>query len=294
MHLKWADESAPLILVTGATGKQGGAVSRHLLQAGFRVRALTRKPESIASKRLLGQGAELVAGDLDDYSSLQNAVRDVYGVFSVQNYWEKGVGYSGEIRQGQQMAEAAKQAGVSHYVQSSMAKGENFDGIEHFKSKLAVETYVAQMGLPATIIGTVYFMDNVLDPKMGGVMTFPTLAGSLRADIPFHLLAVDDLGGMVAAVFKDRYRFIGQRVDVASDCLTIAQMKAIYRQTSGKYPKSWRIPAWLLRLLNQEFALQLQWHNKIGWRFGLDNVKSIYPHLTSFQHFLRMHQVTNL
>jgi uncharacterized protein YbjT (DUF2867 family) len=285
---------SPRILVTGATGKQGGAVARHLLQAGFRVRGLTRNSESLAAKRLVDQGAEIVVGNLNDCASLRQALAGIDGVFSVQNFWEKGVGLEGEIQQGKNLADAAKQSGVKHYIQSSMAKGEHFQDIAHFASKAAIESYVMQIGLPYTIIGTVYFMDNVLDPKAGGSMTFPTLAGSLPADLPFYLLAVNDLGGVVTAIFQAGDRWIGQRVDIASDRLTIAQMKAIYQQTSGNAPKSWRLPNWMLSLINREFAQQLRWQKKIGWTFELDMVRSIYPNLTSFQQFLSQHKVVNL
>ncbi len=76
-----------LILVTGATGQQGGAVARHLLnQPGFTVRALTRNPAKPAARSLAQQGAELVQGDLEDLASVQRALKDAYGVFSVQNF----------------------------------------------------------------------------------------------------------------------------------------------------------------------------------------------------------------
>jgi uncharacterized protein YbjT (DUF2867 family) len=125
-----------LILVTGATGKQGGAVTRHLLKNGFKVRALIRDPESLAAKQLLAQGATIVVGNLDDRDSLQQAVVGVDGVFSVQNYWGKGIGYEGEIRQGKNLADVAKSAGVHHFVQSTMADGRTFPNqLEHFNSK---------------------------------------------------------------------------------------------------------------------------------------------------------------
>lgn len=85
----------------------------------------------------------------------------------MQNYWEKGVGFAGEIRQGKNLADEAKAAGVVHFVQSSMAAAEDFRGVAHFASKAEVEKYVEQITLPRTIIGTVYFMDNLLDSKMG-------------------------------------------------------------------------------------------------------------------------------
>lgn len=288
------DNSQKTVLVAGATGKQGGAVARHLLQAGFPVKALTRNLESAAAKRLLAEGAEIVAGNLDNLESLKAALKGTYGVFSVQNYWEKGVGFAGEVRQGRNLADAAKWAGIEHYVQSSMAKGRNFEEIDHFASKVAVEEYIGRIGLPYTIVGTVYFMDNILDPKMGGGMTFPTLSGSLRSEVEFHLLAIDDLGGIVAQVFQNRDRFWHRRLDIASDCLTVAGMKEIYQRISGKQPKSFSIPNWLMRFLNREFAMQLKWHDRDGWSFELDRVRVIYPKITSFEQFLRQHRVTGL
>jgi uncharacterized protein YbjT (DUF2867 family) len=93
-----------IILVTGATGKQGSAVVRHALRQGFTVRALTRNPDSLTARALLAKGVEVVKGDMEDLASLRQAMKDVYGVFSVQNYWEKNVGYDGEIRQATNLA----------------------------------------------------------------------------------------------------------------------------------------------------------------------------------------------
>jgi uncharacterized protein YbjT (DUF2867 family) len=111
-------ESGRTVLVSGATGQQGESVARELLERGFGVRALTRDPEKPAAKELAERGAEVVRGDLDDRSSLERALEGVYGVFSVQNFWEAG--YEGEVRQGTHLADAAKEAGVSHLVYSSV------------------------------------------------------------------------------------------------------------------------------------------------------------------------------
>jgi len=103
------------VLVTGATGNQGGAVADHLLKGGeFAVRALTRDPEKPAARALAGRGAEVVEGDLDDRASLDRALAGVYGVFSVQNFWETG--YEREVEQGERMADAARDAEVDHSV----------------------------------------------------------------------------------------------------------------------------------------------------------------------------------
>lgn len=282
------------ILVTGSTGKQGGAVARHLLGGGFRVRALTRNPAGAAARQLADLGAEVVGGDLTDVPSLLRALKGVDGVFSVQNYWEKGGGFSGEVRQGKNLADAAKQVGVAHFVQSTMAAAATFQGIEHFESKREIEAYIDRLGLPRTFLGTVYFMDNVLEPKLGGALTFPILSGSLGRDTPLQMVAVTDLGGVATAIFTDPARFVGTRVDVAGDRLTVPQMKAVYRRVTGDRPKAYWFPAPLTRLINREFAAQLRWHNTVGWTFGPEAALAVYPAMTTFESFLRRHGVRNL
>ena len=284
-----------LILVVGATGKQGGAVARHLLTNGFKVRALTRNAESPAAKRLMEQGAEVVVGNLDDQDSLTQAFVGVNGVFSVQNYWEKGVGYQGEICQGKNLANVAKASGVQHFVQSTMANGCTFPRqLRHFKSKAEVEQYIKEIRLPYTFLGTVTFMDNVLDLAFGGEWTFPFVSGIMAPDIPYHMLAVDDIGAIAAAVFANPIEYIGRKINIASDCPTVPEMKKIYKAVSGRSPKWFTLPAWLCQLMNREFVEQMKWQSAGNWVFGPKEARDIYPGLTSFQEFLRIHRVKNL
>ena len=91
-----------MVLVTGATGRQGGAVIRHMLPNGWKLRALTRSPGSYAAKELARQGVEVVQGDLEDLSSLDRAARGVYGIYSVQDFW--AVGAKREVQQGKNLA----------------------------------------------------------------------------------------------------------------------------------------------------------------------------------------------
>jgi uncharacterized protein YbjT (DUF2867 family) len=284
-----------LILVVGATGKQGGAVTRHLLNNGFKVRALTRNAESPAAKRLVEQGAELVIGNLDDRDSLQQAVLGVTGVFSVQNYWEKGVGYKGEVRQGKNLADVAKASGVQHFVQSTMADGCTVpQQLEHFKSKAEVEQYIKAIQLPHTFLGTVTFMDNVLDSAFGGEWTFPFISSIMQPEVSYHMLAVDDMGAIAAAVFANPTQYIGQKINMASDCPTVPEMKQIYKAVSGRSAKWFTLPAWLCQLINHEFVEQMKWQSAGNWVFNTEEASAIYPRLTSFQEFLRIHQVKNL
>jgi len=128
------------ILVTGATGQQGGAVTRHLLAGGWRLRALIRDPDKPAARALAENRVELVQGDLNDRASLHRALKGVYGVFSVQNFWLPDVGAEGEVRQGKNIADAASAAGVQHIVYTSVGAAHRGMGQAHFASKWEYRT----------------------------------------------------------------------------------------------------------------------------------------------------------
>ena len=102
------------ILITGATGNQGGAVARALQGTGFHLRGLTRMPEGERAAALAGQGVDIVKGDLDNETTLRHALAGAWGVFSVQNTLEAGV--EREEAQGKRLATLAREAGVEHYV----------------------------------------------------------------------------------------------------------------------------------------------------------------------------------
>ena len=123
------------ILVIGATGQQGGAVARALLAKGQKVRVMTRHPEKTAS--LAQAGAEVVQGNLTNQADLQMALRGVYGVFAMSTPFEAGM--EAEVRQGIMLADAAKQAGIAHYVYTSVGSAHRNTGIPHFDSKWKVE-----------------------------------------------------------------------------------------------------------------------------------------------------------
>src|ERR671911_2947843 len=146
-----------LILVGGASGNQGGAVARSLLDRGFQVRALTRAPQKPEAQALAEQGAEVVQGDMEDRSAMDRVLEGAYGVFSVQNFWETG--YDREVKQGKTVADAAKATGVEHFVYSSVGSAHRQTGIPHFESKWEIEEHVRQIGLPYTILRGCYELD---------------------------------------------------------------------------------------------------------------------------------------
>src|SRR6267142_6760974 len=169
------------ILVTGATGQQGGAVARELLARKHTVRAMTRNPESDAAQALARQGAEVVKGDLNDAASLRRALQGAWGVFAVQNTWEAGV--EGEEVQGKRIAELARKAGVQHYVYTSVGSAHRRTGIPHFENKARIEETVRGLGFPSyTILRPVFFMENWTSPSFNPSLQEGKLAIAIRPD----------------------------------------------------------------------------------------------------------------
>lgn len=282
------------ILVTGATGKQGGAVARALFRDGHTVHALVRDDTSDRAKRLAEIGVVLIEGDLDNRDEVVGACRGCEFVFSVQNGWDPSVGFDGEVRQAENLEIAARRANVRALIQSTMAAGEHVDHVRHFQCKRDIERLLHRSDVPVVFVGTVYFMENFLDPKTGGRMTFPTLKGSLRPATKMHLMSYHDIGPVAARVIREPDRFIGRRLDLAGDELSVGEMKMTYERVSGQRAKRYAFPHWLLRLVSPDFAAQLRWQNEHGFNVSVPDARSEFPELTSFTEFLSREQVTGL
>ena len=212
------------ILVTGGTGRQGGAVVRHLLADDWKVRALVRDPGRPAAQALAKAGCELFRGDLLDRGSLDRAVEDCHGVYSVQT--PAGVGPEGEVQEGFNIADAAAAAGVPHFVFSSVIGGDREDGEPYQMPKHRIEAHIAELGMPATVWRPVTFMENFLRHKE------EILSGHLRApadpDVVRQFIAVDDIGKFVALAFLEHDRFVGVTAEIASDEMTMPEMADVF------------------------------------------------------------------
>jgi len=273
------------ILVSGATGQQGGAVARHLLAAGWAVRALTRDPAKPAAQALAARGATVVRGDLNDRASVERAVAGASGVFSVQNYYEAG-GAEGEIRQGVALADAAKAAGVRHLVYSSVGSADRRTGIPHFESKARIEEHVRGLGVPYTILRPVFFMDNwawARDAIRGGVLAQP-----FDPDKPLQQVAVDDIGAFAALAFADPATWRGRAVDLAGDELTMPQSAEVFARVIGRPVRYERIPMDRFeQAAGKESATMFAWFNDVGYAADIPALRATYPRLTTLERYLR-------
>ncbi|RED10641.1 NmrA/HSCARG family protein [Pontivivens insulae] len=281
-------------LILGATGLQGGAVAREMLKRGQSIRILTRQASSSKAEALAKMGAEVAEGDLSKPETLVPAFEAVTGIFSVQDFYAPGVGLVGEVEQGRAVLAAAKAAGVRHIVQSGMGEGRSPGGPEHFISKAILEREIKLSGIDWTFLGTVWFMDNLLNPEMKPALMFPVLAGSLDPQTEFQMLAIEDLGWMAAEALVGPDKWAGRKINLAGDAMTVAQMKDTYRKVTGKRPKGWCLPRALFRKLVPEFAEQLAWHNRVNFAFGNDELRKIKPDAQGLAEFLRKHPVASM
>ena len=276
-----------MILVTGATGQQGGAVARRLLADGWRVRALTRDPASAAARGLVGAGAEVVVGDLDDRGSLDAAAAGVHGVFSVQRgaLGVPPLAFEDEVRQGRAVVDAAVAARVHHLVQSSVARVEEGGGGRAFASKRAIEEHIARVGAAATILRPVSFMENYSDPAFG-VQT-GVLATPFALDIPEQLVAVDDIGAVAALAFADPASYQGQTVAIAGDALRPEQTARALGRAAGRDIVCTQIQIEAVRRVSSEAADVADFLNGRGG-YGVDiaAARARQPGLMTFETWL--------
>ena len=265
------------ILVTGATGRQGRAVVRHLLARGASVRALTRDPDSARARDLAQQGVELVAGDMDDPGSLRRASEGSYGVYSVQDF---SVGTSREVRQGKNVADAARGAGVEHLVYSSVGGAERAAGLLHCESKRAIEAHIRELGIPATIFRPASFMENYYIPSVERGLVRGRLVDPLTADKPYQTIATDDIGKFVALAFARPQDFIGTELEIAGSELTNRQAAEVFARVLGRPVRFHRLPMPVVRVLfGKELFQMFGWLGDAGYRADVDGLRARYPEL---------------
>ena len=259
------------ILVTGATGQQGGSLARLLLQKKHKVYALTRNTQSPAAQDLRNKGANVVKGDLDDSDSLERAVKDVESIFLMGTPFEDGT--EGETRRGKLMADISKENKVEHLVYSSVANADKNTGIPHFESKYKVEQHIKNLGIPYTIIGPTFFMENLLGPGLEqGQLALP-----LSSSTTLQQSALENIGEFSALVIERRKPFLGKRIDIASDEVTGEQAAKILSNELGHRIRYVHIPLEQVRQANEDMARMYEWYESEGTSIDIASLHQEYP-----------------
>lgn len=261
-----------LIVVTGATGQQGGAIARELLDRGHRLRVVTRKPDADKARALAKRGAEVVRGDFDDDSSMERALKGAWGVFAVQNTWEAGV--EREEQQGKKLVDLARRAGVRHYVYSSVGSAHRKTGIPHFDNKWRVEESVRKAGFPSyTILRPVFFMDNFASPWFLPSIREGKLAMGIQPTTKLQMIAVADIGKYGRLAFERATELNGQEIDIAGAAHTMPETAEILSRAARRKIEFQRTPIDQVRSWSADFATMLEWFDAVGYNADIQSLQ---------------------
>jgi uncharacterized protein YbjT (DUF2867 family) len=264
-----------VVLVIGATRGQGGAVARRLLERGHRVRAFARSADSSAGRELERLGAKVWSGSFDDPDSVWRAARGADAVFAMSTPFEAG--FEAEVRQGANVLEAAKDAGVRHLIYSSVAGANRGTGIPHFETKAELERRLAGLDLSHTILAPVAFMESLLAPGALATLGRGALTAALPPSRPLQQLALADLASCVALVLEQRERFLGRRIEIASDELTGVEQALILSEVCGREIRCLELPLERMRGFGEDAALTRDWLDAVGYGVDIEALRRDYP-----------------
>jgi uncharacterized protein YbjT (DUF2867 family) len=274
------------ILITGVTGQQGGAVARALEGSGFHLRGLTRKPDSEPAASLARQGIDIVKGDLDDEATLRRALAGAWGVFAVQNTGEAAV--EREEAQGKRLAALAREAGVEHFVYTSVGSADKQTGVPHFDNKWRSEETVRGLRFPShVILRPVFFMENLLAPFS---LQGSTLAWALPPDTKLQMIAVDDIRWFGARAFTEAAVLTHREIDLAGDVQTMPEAAEILTEALGRPIAFSQTPIEPVRQYSKEMALMLEWFERVGYSADITGLEREFGRkLTKLPEWVRRH-----
>ncbi len=301
-----------IIAVIGATGAQGSGLVRAILEdpsGEFAVRAITRDVNSDKAKELAKLGAEVVAADVDDTESLKKAFAGAYGAYCVTFFWDH-FSPEKEIAQATAMAEAAKAAGVQHVIWSTLEDTRKWVPVgddrmptlqgkykvPHFDAKGEADAVFARVGVPTTYLLTSFYWDNLIHfgmgPKKGpdGVLAFTLPMG----DAKLPGIAAEDIGRSAFGIFKGGRALVGQRVGIAGEHLTGAQMAAALGKAFGQEVRYNAVTPEMYRSfgfpgaddLGNMFQFKRDFEKDFCGARPIDATRALNPKLQSFEAWL--------
>jgi uncharacterized protein YbjT (DUF2867 family) len=275
------------VLVTGATGQQGGGLARVLLSRGHHVRAFTRKPESAPANALRKLGAEVVAGDLGDRSSVEKAAKGVDVAFVVATPYEKGV--QAETGFGKTGLDGIRAAGVPYVVYSSVSDADRKTGIPHFESKAEIEQHLHGLNIDHAVIAPVFFSENLMSPWVAPGLAHGVFASGALADRKLQVISLPEIAEFTALAVEQPHSFRGKRINIASDEPTPVDIARELSEISGRKVTYQQIPLDELRKQNADTARMYEWFNQVGYSVDIPQLKREYPqvHWRTFREWAR-------
>lgn len=275
------------ILVTGATGQVGGAVTKQLLSHGFKVRAFTFRRnaqiETGKKKQLQQLGAEIFDGDMSNKNSLIEAMKNVYGVFSVQPpalpMSEEADKY--EYSLGVNVANAAKESGVQQFIYSSVLGSERRAAYRPL-FKYQIEEHIWKLGLNATVFKPSLFMETFCLPFYG--LSEAKLYNAAPFDLAMPIIAVEDISVFARLAFQSPQDFVGKSINLAGDSLTISAIAEILTRKLGKQITPFQIPLDVVKQQNAIHGKIMEEYYTQGYaKVDFDELRLLHPKLLTFE-----------
>lgn len=265
------------IMVTGATGHQGGAVLNALKDSGHKLFGLTRHLDTEKVKSLEKMGVTMVEGDFHNVDSLLKAFQNMDSVFLVGTPFETGVTL--ETINDINAIDAACDEGITHLVFSSVANANLDTGIPHFESKWKVEEYLKDTGINYTIIAPTFFFENLQSPFMlpdlkDGILTLP-----MPTDVSLQCISLKTIGAFSALILTEGERFYNKRYDIAEDSLTGPMFAEAISSAYGRNIKYVVEPMDQMRSMSEDMATMYDWFNKVGYNVNIDALMSEFAEI---------------
>ena len=258
------------VLVTGATGQQGGLVARELLNLGHEVRAFVRSTESDRSQELVSLGATLARGDFNDSISIDAAMTDIDSVFIVSMMYE---GAESEIAHGKSVIDAAIKNSVEHIVYSSVAGAPDNTGIAHFDSKFEVEKHLTATAKNWTIVAPVFFMENLVFPWNLSDIANGKLRQALSKDTNLQLISSADIGRFAAHVIDEGQPLYGRRIEIAGDSLTGPGIASGLSEATGN-PVRYEVQSLAeADAIFEGVSIMYEWLEKFGYNAPIEDLQ---------------------
>lgn len=277
-------ENEKVIFVTGGTGNQGGAIARNLiLDKNWRVKVLTRNPNSEKSKSLENLGIELLKGDLNDQNSYKGYLKGVHGIFSVQDFKN---GIDQEIIQGKQLADSAKLYDIKHLVYSSVSGADEKTGIPHFESKNKIEEHIKNIGIPYSIIRPTFFYENLQNPEVKKRILKGKLVMPLNKNLRQEFISVQDIGIVGNQIFNNRSKYLGKTITLASDSMTMSELSELLSKSMKRKIKYEKLPSIISRLvMGKNLYKMFRWIDKNEPKFveDISKVKKEFEGMTNMK-----------
>jgi len=278
-------EEGKIIVVVGATGRQGREVVRQLVRDGWRVKGVTRKPESKKAAVVRALGAEIVAGDLDDITTLESAFQGAYGLYTMQ---PPILGKpENEIQQGKNVAMAAQKMKVQHVVYGSAGPEKTKTGIEQWDTKLEVTQAMTSLGLPLTTLRPLAFMELMTDPSYYPNVIWSIWPKITSGDRKIPWISVQDVGVIAAKAFGNPAEFMGKDFVLSADAQSLNEYRAIYKEVKGKYPARFPMPMFLFeKFVGKDVPRMWRWLRTHTVNLDTSQTRQIHPEVMDVRTWL--------